>query len=296
MAEQDQAWFMRIFLARGVLVSVGLLAATVGSACAPYHVMQSAPPSANAPTRGITVNGVGKASGKPNIARSTIGVEARAATAEDAMAEVNARMGRVIAAIKQTGVAEADIRTASLSLNFERTYEQPRPVEMGPATAPSMAPTMAPAVATPPGKGKPLVVKAEPAAAPLAKLPQGFYNASNSVEITIRNLDVAGKVMSAATVAGADQLYGIRFEIEDPSALQGEARQKAVADARTRAERLAQLAGLKLGAAVSIVEMDGGGGGPIMPMASMARMDAAPVERGELTVISTVQIVYALPE
>jgi uncharacterized protein YggE len=291
-----QAWFMRIFLARGLLISVGLLAASVGAGCAPHHVMHGAPPSANAPIRGITVNGVGKASGKPNIARSTVGVEARAATAEDAIGEVNARMGRVIAAIKQAGVADADIRTSNLSLNFERTYEPPRPVEMGPATAPSVAPTMAPAVATPPGKGKPLVAKAEPAA-PVAKLPQGFYNATNSVEVTIRNLDVAGKVLSAATAAGADQLYGIRFEIEDPSTLQGEARQKAVADARTRAERLAQLAGLKLGAAVSIVEMDGGGGGgPIMPMASMARMEAAPVERGELTVSSTVQIVYALPE
>ena len=295
LAAEDQAWVMRISWSHGLLASVGLLAATVGAGCGPHHIVHSAPPSANAPTRGITVNGVGKASGKPNIARSTVGVEARAATAEDAIGEVNARMSRVIAAIKQAGVAEADIRTANLSLNFERSYEPPRPVEMGPASAPSVAPTMAPSVATPPGKGKPLVAKAEPSAA-LVKLPQGFYNAANSVEITIRNLDVAGKVLSAATAAGADQLYGIRFEIEDPSTLQGEARQKAVADARTRAERLAQLAGLKLGPAVSIVELDGGAGGPIMPMASMARMEAAPVERGELTVTSTVQIVYALPE
>jgi uncharacterized protein YggE len=44
------------------------------------------------------------------------------------------------------------------------------------------------------------------------------------------------------------------------------------------------------------MELDGGGGGPIMPMASMARMNSVPVESGELTVTSTVQIVYALPE
>jgi uncharacterized protein YggE len=278
--------------ARGLLISVGLLAVSTGAACTPQTVVSSAAPSANAPVRGITVSGVGKANGKPNIARSTVGVEARAATAEEAIGEVNARMGRVIAALKQAGVAEGDIRTSTLSLNFERHYEQPRPVEM----APAVAPTMAPAVATPPGKGKPLVAKAEPPAAPLAKLPQGFYNATNNVEVTIRNLEGTGKVLSAATAAGADQLFGIRFEIEDPSTLQGEARQKAVADARTRAERLAQLAGVKLGPAVSITELEGGGGGPIMPMASMARMSAVPVESGELTVTSTVQIVYALPE
>jgi uncharacterized protein YggE len=275
-----------------LLISVGLVAASSVIACTPHTVVSSTAPAANAPVRGITVSGVGKANGKPNIARSTVGVEARAATAEEAIGEVNARMGRVIAALKQAGVAEGDIRTSTLSLNFERNYEQPRPVEV----PPTPAPTMAPAVATPPGKGKPLVAKAEPPAAPLAKLPQGFYNATNNVEVTIRNLEGTGKVLSAATAAGADQLFGIRFEIEDPSTLQGEARQKAVADARTRAERLAQLAGVKLGPAVSIMELDGGGGGPIMPMASMARMNSVPVESGELTVTSTVQIVYALPE
>jgi uncharacterized protein YggE len=103
-------------------------------------------------------------------------------------------------------------------------------------------------------------------------------------------------VLSAATGAGANQIYGIRFEIEDPAPQQAEARKKAVEDARLRAERLAQLAGVKLGPAVSIVEMDGGGGGP-MPMMAMQRADAAaPVERGELTISTTVQIVYALPE
>lgn len=279
-------------LARGLLVSIGFFAVSTGVACTPQTVVSSAAPSANAPVRGITVSGVGKAQGKPTVARSTVGVEARAATAEEAVGEVNARMGRVIAALKQAGVAEGDIRTSTLSLNFERNHEQPRPVDM----APAVAPTVAPAATAPAGKGKPLVAKAEPPAPPLAKLPQGFYNATNNVEVTIRNLEGAGRVLSAATAAGADQLFGIRFELEDPSALQGEARQKAVADARSRAERLAQLAGVKLGPAVSITELDGGGGGPIMPMASMARMSSVPVESGELTVTSTVQIVYALPE
>lgn len=284
------------FVARGLLLSVGLLAV---AACTPQTVVNSSVPAANAPARGISVNGVGKANGKPNVARSTIGVEARAGTAEEAMAEVNQRMAQVIAAVKQAGVADADVRTSTLSLNFERNYESPRP-EFAPAATPVAAPPVAPAAA-PAGKTKSASVgvavpKAEAVpTAPLVKLPQGFYTATNSVEVTIRNLDTAGKVLSAATGAGANQLYGIRFEIEDPSALQAEARKKAVEDARARAERLAQLAGVKLGPAVSITELDGGGG-PV-PMFAMAKMDsAAPVERGELTVTSTVQIVFALPE
>lgn len=279
------------------LVSMAVLGV---AACTPQTVVNSVAPAANAPVRGISVNGQGKASGKPNVARSTIGVEARAGTADEAMAEVNQRMAQVIAAVKQAGVAEADIRTSTVSLNFERNYEQPPRPEMAPSVAPTLAPAMAPALAPAPS-GKPKSATAAPAKpevppTPLVKLPQGFYTATNNVEVTIRNLDLAGRVLSAATNAGANQLYGIRFEIEDPSALQAEARKKAVEDAHARAERLAQLAGVKLGPAVSISELDGGGSGPV-PMFAMAKMDsAAPVERGELTITSTVQIVYALPE
>jgi uncharacterized protein YggE len=280
---------------RALLVSVGLLGVASGAACTPQTVVSNAVPAANAPVRGISVSGVGKASGKPNVARSTIGVEARADTAEAAIGEVNQRMAQVIAAMKQAGVADGDVRTSTLSLNFERSYEPPQPAAMAPAAAPAMAPATAVAGA-PAGKPKPAATPAVPAA-PLVKLPQGFYTATNNVEVTIRSLDSAGRVLSAATNAGANQLYGIRFEIEDPSLLQAEARKKAVADARTRAERLAQLAGVKLGPAVSISELEGGGGSGPVPMFAMAKMDAAaPVERGELTVTSTVQIVYALPE
>jgi uncharacterized protein len=280
-----------------VLVALGL---TSVAACTPQTVVSSVAPAANAPVRGISVNGIGKANGKPNVARSTIGVEARAGTADEAISEVNQRMAQVIAAVKQAGVADGDVRTSTLSLNFERNYESPRP-ELTPTAAPVMAPQATAPAGAPAGKRKlesaPAVApKAEMAAAPLVKLPQGFYTATNNVEVTIRNLDTAGKVLSAATGAGANQLYGIRFEIEDPSALQAEARKKAVEDARARAERLAQLAGVKLGPAVSISELDGGGGGPV-PMFAMAKMESsAPVERGELTVTTTVQIVYALPE
>jgi uncharacterized protein len=263
-------------------VAQGLLAAAIGVAgvagCTPQTVIQNSVPAANAPSHGITVNGVGKANGTPNVARVTVGVEVRAATAELAIAEVNARVAQVIAAVKQAGVADADVRTATLSLNFERVYEPPQPVEMAPS------------------KAKPAAEKPESApAAPAPRLPQGFYNAVNNVELTIRNLDAAGNVVSAATSAGADQVFGIRFEIEDTSALQAEARSQAVADARQRAERLAQLAGVKLGPAVSILETDGGGSGPV-PGYAMMKTAAAPIERGELTVTSSVQIVYALGE
>jgi uncharacterized protein len=259
----------------------------MGVGCAHHVAPAGALPAVSAPVRGITVAGVGKASGKPDIARTTIGVEARAGTAEEAIGQVNSRMAQVIAAVKGAGVGHADVRTATLSLNFERNYEQPpRPLD---APAPAVAPAGAPA-----GKITKAAPAAEGAVAPPPKLPQGFYNASNSVEVTIRKLEDAGRVISAATNAGADHLFGIRFEVEDQTPLL----EKAVQDARQRAERLAQLAGVKLGPALSITELEGGGGhSPMAMMASAKMMDAsAPIERGELTLMTTVQIVYALPE
>jgi uncharacterized protein YggE len=254
---------------------LALLSAAV-PACAPHHgrpVVLSA-----GPVRGVTVTGSGKASGKPDVARTTIGVETRAASAEEAVVDVNARMARVVVALKQAGVAEADLRTSTVSLNFERNPEPPRPVEPAPSAATKMAPTAAPSAPV----------------APVAAA--GYYVATNNVEVTVRDLNRAGQVLSAATSAGANQMYGIRFEVEDPSALLAVARQKAVEDARARAAKLAQLAGVELGKAISITEQDSGSPGP-MPAFAMMRSDSvqsAPVERGELTYSTSVQIVYEL--
>jgi uncharacterized protein YggE len=269
---------------RYLTVASAFLAAS--AACTPQTVVASSAPAMSAPVRGITVSGFGKVNGKPDVARTTIGVEARAGTAEEAIADVNSRMARVIAAVKQAGVADADVRTATLSLNFERSYE-PQPPQ------PPPVPAVAPAA---PGKIKSADARPEAVVAPPPKLPEGFYTAQNNIELTMRNLDAAGKVVSAATSAGANQLFGIRFEIEEPSGLLAEARKMAVADARRRAEALAQLAGVKLGPAISIVELDAGAPGPMPAFAAMQRHEAAPIERGELTVTSSVQIVYSLPE
>jgi uncharacterized protein YggE len=124
-------------------------------------------------------------------------------------------------------------------------------------------------------------------------MPSGFYRAVNTVEVTIRDLDKAGQVLGAAAGAGANQMFGIAFEIEDPAPLEAEARKKAMADARTRAERLAELGGVKLGPPVSISEA--GGGMPVPgPMVMRAEVGQVPIERGELTVVATVQVVYSI--
>ena len=68
--------------------------------------------------------------------------------------------------------------------------------------------------------------------------PQGIagYHVSNQVSVTIRDINKLSDVLAAVTEAGANGIAGIAFSVDDPAALEAEAREKAVADARTRAE------------------------------------------------------------
>jgi hypothetical protein len=118
---------------------------------------------------------------------------------------------------------------------------------------------------------------------------------SNQVLVTVRQLDKLGSILGAVTGAGANNIWGIQFEIEKPAPLEAEARQKAMLEAKARAEQLAALAGVKLGRVVSV---SASGGGPVAREGGFAyNMKAqadVPVQRGELTVSQDVQLVYAL--
>jgi uncharacterized protein YggE len=72
-------------------------------------------------TRRITVVGTGQVRGTPDVADVTIGVAARASTAGDALSTANDRAAKVIAALKEAGVADDDIQTSSLSI--EPTFD-----------------------------------------------------------------------------------------------------------------------------------------------------------------------------
>ena len=260
--------------------------------CAPSRtIVSAAAPTGNAP-QGIAVTGYGEAAGPPSIARVNVGVETRAVDAATAIAEANTRMRSVIAALGKAGIAPADLQTSNLSLNFERTNQEMPP-------APPVMPLPAP---SPPAKAGATGVRgveaapAKPEPAPRS-LPDGFYRASNTVSVTIRDLGRIGEVLGAATTAGADQMYGIEFKIEDPSALETRAREKAVADAKERASRLATLNGVKLGRALSIVENPGARPQPTYGYDFReAAMSKVPVEQGSLVVSTSVQVIYELAD
>jgi len=169
----------------------------------------------------ITVTGTGSASGAPDIANLEIGVETIDADLATAYSSTNTRIDEVIQALVDAGVAREDIRTVGLNVYQDR-YGGPQPAMNE--------------------SGEPTPV----------------YVVSNNVRVTIRDIANVPTVLNAAIEAGANNIYGLNFAIEDSAALASEARAEALEDARSKAAELAGLAETELGNIVSIVEVQGG--------------------------------------
>ncbi|MBX0327859.1 SIMPL domain-containing protein [Oscillochloris sp. ZM17-4] len=122
------------------------------------------------------------------------------------------------------------------------------------------------------------------------------YTVSNQVSVTIRDLAQAGGLLDQVVQAGANRIYGVSFSVADPSAALAQARDKAVADAKARAEQLAGQAGATVGQVLVISENVGSG--PVVPMPMMDRaMGAsaeAPIQAGEQSYSAQVQITFEL--
>jgi len=236
--------------------------------------------------RSVTVVGQGEAMGKPDIARTSLGVEASAPTVQEAMDQTTTKMNAILEALKKMGIAEKDIKTANFSISIERPYIEPVPMP---------APAMEPAPAAKPG-GK--VLGATTIASPpsVRQVPSTMYRVNNTVEVVVRDVSKASRVLQAAVDAGANNVWNVSFGIDDTKALESEARAKAIADARARAEALAKLEGLTLGNVLSVSEVIGRGISP-MPMyaSAEAKFGGGPsLSPGEVNMGMSIEVVFAL--
>lgn len=122
------------------------------------------------------------------------------------------------------------------------------------------------------------------------------YRVTNVVNVTIRNLDNASRVIDGAIAAGGNNalVHGIAFTVSDPEQLRQAAREDAVRQARARAEALARLAGVDLGRPISVLE----GTESPLPFAANARAAlqeaATPIQPGEMEITVNVTILYAI--
>jgi hypothetical protein len=112
------------------------------------------------------------------------------------------------------------------------------------------------------------------------------------VNVTIRDLDSVGNVLDAVIEAGANDIWGISFAVDDLAESQDEARAAAIEDALARAGALAELNGVELGPVMSVSEIIGA-----TPISKTVVMESAaagggPISPGELEVGYQVQVTY----
>ncbi len=124
-----------------------------------------------------------------------------------------------------------------------------------------------------------------------------FYVVENTVTVTVRDLSKLGALLDAAVKAGANNIYGIQFDISDKSEAIKKAREQAFKDAQEQAQEAVRLSGVTLGAIQSIsfseslpapIMLAGKGGG-----AAMAAPEV-PVQPGQLSVSVMANIVYEI--
>lgn len=127
------------------------------------------------------------------------------------------------------------------------------------------------------------------------------YIVSQNVSVKVRDMDKVGDIISKAGELGANQVGGIRFVIDDPKALEAQARDKAIDDARLKAKTLADKLGLNVVRVVSFSEYSGGVPTPA-PYYTMAKdamnaqeMAAPPsIEAGSQDVVANVNVTFEI--
>lgn len=122
------------------------------------------------------------------------------------------------------------------------------------------------------------------------------YTVSQTLEIKIRKIDKVGEVLAGVTGAGANQVGGISFTIDDEEAVKRDARQKAIADAKTKAEQLAKDLGVKIVRLVSFSENGGGYPYPVYKSEAlgMGGMEAPEIPSGENKISISVNLTYVI--
>ena len=205
----------------------------------------------------ISVTGEATISTPPDLAHIDAGVASDAKTARDASEANNAAMAKVLQALRGANIDDKDIQTSRLSLQPQ--YASTASSRPGPTSIIG-------------------------------------YRASNHVTVKLRDVAKAAGVIDTLVAAGANEIGGINFTVSQASKLLDEAREKAVADARRKAEIYAKAAGVTLGAPLIISE----GGAPVIPLfrARMAPMAAAstPIAQGEETLSVSVNVTWAIKQ
>ncbi len=222
-------------------------------------------------TNTVSFSGEGKVSAKPDIAMISASVLTQAAASQTAQKDNTTKSNAVTAFLKKQGIADADIQTSGY--NIYPQYGNPRP-----------CPASSSGIMIPCQAGQTQITS---------------YQVSQSFSIKVRDLNAIGTILAGLVTAGANQVSNLGLQIENPDAIQAQARQLAIADAKKKAQALQSEVGISLGRIVNFSDNSGGVyPGPIMYDAKSAGGGSVAlpptISTGENTVTDDVTITYQI--
>lgn len=210
-----------------VLLFVGIFAALF--LCMKFVNEVKALNSRGTETSTIDVSGSGFAFAIPDVATESFTVEQKAATVHEAQTTVTKKINAAIDFLKKSGIAEKDIQTTNYSAYPQ--YSNPTPCY------------------------DKFCVQSEQKII--------GYTVSDTITVKIRDTENTGKIIDGLGALGVTGLTGPNFAVDNPDAINAEARAKAIDDAKTKAEVLAKQLGVHI---VRVVRFSENGGGNYMPM------------------------------
>lgn len=202
---------------------------------------------------GVLVDGHGEIAAPPDMATLSVGVEVTGKTVAEARSAAAQAASSVIASLERNKVERKDIQTEAFSI-------QPRYQQDSDRVARIVG-----------------------------------YTLTNTVSAKIHDLPSVGRVVDDAASAGGDavRINGIAFTIEDTSQVRTSARERAVADARRKAEQLAKLTGVSLASPIAVEEVSFHS--PVVTLSRAAVAEApTPIEPGENTVTLDVRVRWGI--
>lgn len=255
-------------LAAVVLLAVFLGIKAVGELMGLRYVGSGTPP-----TNTISISGEGEAVGVPDVAMFTFTVMSEKATVAAAQDDVTTKANAITDSLKGAGIEERDIKTTDYSVYPQYDY---------------ISTVCIAGQICPPGEQR-----------------LRGYQVRQTTTVKVRNTEQAGELLTSVGGQGATEVSGLNFTFDDPDAVQNEARNEAIADAKEKADALADALGVRIVRVVSFYE--NGGGWP-MPYASYDMMaqngmggaesaavrTAPAISVGENKVISNVTVTYEI--
>lgn len=164
----------------------------------------------------ITVSGKGEVVVKPDIATFSFGIQEESLVVGDAQEKVATSENEILAFLEQNGVSKDDIKVSDY--NIYPRYDYVR------------------SDLSPYASGKQVLAA---------------YVVSESVEVKVRQIGDAGKLIGSLGELGATNLSGLTFGVDKQDDVLKQAREKAIADAKVNAKKLAKELGVSLTRIVS---------------------------------------------